>query len=305
MLLERPLINPALRGEAVAREFSIVGRDGVERLVASSARWVERTAEGGPARIVGVARDITEQRRAEREMHEREEQLSHLARVGLIGQFTGAIVHEIGQPTGAVLLNARVAQRLIEGNESIPASIAEVIDDIVRDSERSAEVISELRRLLRRDETERHQLDVGQLVLSALELAHSDFVQHGIEVELSSGGDLPCILGNRAQLQQVLLNLFLNARDAMFSVPAGKRHLRVEVGRFGTSTIHIRVVDTGCGISPDHLAEVFEPYVTSKPAGVGLGLTISRTIMREHGGTLSAESNGNGAVMHLTLPVAT
>lgn len=297
-------IDPDARGESVAREFSIVGTDGVERVVASSARWMEKTAEDSPARIVGVARDITEQRRNEREMRERQEQLSHLARVGLIGQFTGAIVHEIGQPAGAILLNARVAQRLITGNENIPQPVAEIVEDIVRDSERSAEVIADLRRLLRRDETERHLLDVGQLVLSALELAHSDFVQHGVEVELASGGDLPRVLGNRAQLQQVLLNLFLNARDAMFSMPAGKRHLRVEVGRLGAATIHIRVADTGCGISPDHLGEVFEPYVTSKPAGVGLGLTISRTIVREHGGTLSAESSGSGAVMHLTLPVA-
>jgi len=298
-------VDPAHRSHAVAREFSIVGKDGVERLVASSARWVEKSAQGESARIVGVARDITDQRRAEREMRDRAEQLAHLARVGLIGQFTGSIVHEIGQPTGAILLNARAAQRLIEGNANIPQSVVEIVEDIVRDSERSAEVISELRRLLRRDESERHILDVGQLVLSALELAHSDFVQHGIEVELVSAGGVPPVVGNRAQLQQVLLNLFLNARDAMFSMPAGKRQLRVEVGRFGTSTIHIRVADSGCGIPPDHLAEVFEPYVTSKPSGVGLGLTISRTIVRENGGTLTAESNGAGAVMHLTLPVAT
>jgi C4-dicarboxylate-specific signal transduction histidine kinase len=230
-----------------------------------------------------------------------------------MGELSTTIVHELGQPVGAVTLNAETARLLIErnrawigGDASRLAVLHELIDDIVRDSRRAETVIGQLRRLVRREQRDREPVNIAIVVSEVLDLVRAELRKHDIAVEWEVSGEGLDVVVNRPQLHQVLLNIILNARDAMESVPVGARRLRVTLRREPFEEIvHVLIADSGMGIAADRLDEVFEPFVTSKAHGVGLGLAISRTIMADHGGDLRAESGDGvgGAVLHLTLPV--
>jgi len=299
----------------LAHEFSIVREKGEERWLATTARRV-RDEAANSERLIGVVRDITERRKQDEEVEERQQALAHLARVATMGELSTTIVHELGQPVGAVTLNAETARLLIErnrawigGDASRFAVLHELIDDIVRDSRRAETVIAQLRRLMRREQRDREPVNIAIVVSEVLDLVRAELRKHDIAVEWEVSGEGLDVVVNRPQLHQVLLNIILNARDAMESVPVGARRLRVTLRREPFEEIvHVLIADSGMGIAADRLDEVFEPFVTSKAHGVGLGLAISRTIMADHGGDLRAESGdgaggAGGAVLHLTLPV--
>jgi signal transduction histidine kinase/integral membrane sensor domain MASE1 len=282
-------------------EFPVRLPSGEERWIALSAQSL-MSSQWNEGRIIGVIRDITEHRHAEQEARDRMVELSHLARVAMVGELSAAIVHEIGQPISAVTFNARSAQRLLAEAEPNTTELREIVADILRDTRRAAEVISQLRALLRRDEVKREPLELGQVVRDTLALTHTEFVKCNIDVKLQLLDEIPPVMGNRTQLEQVLLNVILNARDAMLNVPPEHRQLRVRVERGKSRSVHVSLADTGTGIASEQMAHVFEPYFTSKSQGLGLGLAISRSIVREHGGELHAENGKVGAVMHLILP---
>ena len=284
-------------------ELLIVAADGVERWIAAGARRV-REPGGDSIRLIGMIRDITEQRRAEREVRQQQLELTHLSRVSLVGELAAAIVHEVGQPIGAVTLNAQAAERLLEREGVSHDTLREIVQEILRDNQRAWAEIRQLRDLVRRAETERERLDMRQVVREALVIARGELANEGIQVGLVLADDVPIIIGNKAQLQQVLLNLILNARDAMVDMPPPLRELQVTVERGENSTAHVVLADAGSGISPERADQMFEPFVTSKRHGLGLGLAISRNIVVEHGGALRAEQGAVGAVLHLTLPAA-
>ena len=284
-------------------ELLIVAADGVERWISAGARRV-RQPGGDTIRIIGMIRDITEQRRAEREVRQQQLELTHLSRVSLVGELAAAIVHEVGQPIGAVTLNAQAAERLLERENVSHDMLREIVGEILRDNQRAWAEIRQLRDLVRRAETERERLDMRQVVREALVIARRELSNEDIQVGLVLADDVPAIMGNKAQLQQVLLNLILNARDAMVDMPPPLRELRVTVERGEGSTAHVVLADAGSGITPDRADEMFQPFVTSKRHGLGLGLAISRSIVVEHGGALRAEQGAVGAVLHLTLPAA-
>jgi C4-dicarboxylate-specific signal transduction histidine kinase len=295
----------------LAHEFSITREGGEERWLATTARRV-RDESANSERLIGVVRDITERRKQDEEVEERQQALAHLARVATMGELSTTIVHELGQPVGAVTLNAETARLLIErnrawvgGDASRFAVLQELIEDIVRDSRRAETVIGQLRRLMRREQRDREPVNIAIVVSEVLDLVRAELRKHDIGVEWEVSGEGLDVVVNRPQIHQVLLNIILNARDAMESVPPGARRLRVTLRREPfEEVVHVLIADSGMGIAADRLDEVFEPFVTSKAHGVGLGLAISRTIMADHGGDLRAESGeGGGAVLHLTLPV--
>ncbi len=208
----------------------------------------------------------------------------------------------MNQPLGIILSNAQAAEALLELPSPDLAEIRSILADIVKADHRAGEVIKRLRAFLKRGELNRQPQSVNDLVEDVLLLAKSDLVSRNVEVETSLAPDLPPASCDRVQLQQVLLNLIMNACDAMNGTEAGPRMIRISTSH-DAGRVSISVRDTGCGL-PEDVEGIFKPFVTSKQHGLGLGLAISRSIVEAHGGRLWAEGLKNGAVFQCELPVA-
>ena len=290
------------RREPFAAEYRHVMPDGSVRWIAGRGS-AEQEGESGEVLLRGVSVDVTERRQADDEIHQHRNELAHLARVASLGELSGSLAHELNQPLAIILSNAQAAQRFLALNPPDVAEVRAILNDIVNADRRAGDVIKRLRALLKRGEPERQLLQVREVVAEVLALMRSDFIARGVSIHLELGEDLPAVSGDRIPLQQVLLNLFTNACDAMNDNPPATRCLTITVRPSGP-LVHISVADAGCGLpaAPDRL---FEPFYTTKPHGLGMGLPICRTIATAHGGTLRAEANpGGGAIFHLDLPVA-
>lgn len=262
----------------------------------------ERVEMGNERCVITTIRDITERRRAEREIDVQRRELAHLGRVALLGEMSGALAHEINQPLAAILANARAAQRILQRDPVEMDELRAILDDIVADDRRAGAVIKRVRGLIRKGETEPQLLVANDVVSEVLELAHSDLVQRGVVADTRLSASLPLIHADRVQLQQVVLNLIVNACDAMADTPPADRALVISTSVVGDA-VQISVSDQGSGLAPDSLESVFEPFVTSKADGLGLGLAICRSIVGAHGGGMWAANNADrGATFHVRLP---
>jgi signal transduction histidine kinase len=247
---------------------------------------------------------LTERRRrrvAELAMQRQRFELVHASRLAMAGELTASIAHEINQPLGAILSNADAADLLIESGRVEPAELRAILADIRRDDLRASEVIRRLRALLANQQVERQAFDLSQAVAEVAAVLDSEARRRrlALEVRLAPGATL---VGDRVQIQQVLFNLILNAMDAMADVPEGRRTLGVSVEP-AAGGIAMAVRDQGPGIAPEHLSQLFDSFFTTKKKGMGLGLSIARTIVEAHGGRIWAENApGQGAVFHVTLP---
>jgi len=242
--------------------------------------------------------------RADRELDRQREQVMHLTRVAILGQLAGALAHELRQPLTAILSNAQAAQRLLAREHLNAEALDAILEDIVADDVRAGEVIARLRSLLKRDEQAFAPLDINAVVRDTLALAHGKLVEHRVAVTVQLAPDLPPTRGDAAQLKQVLLNLLLNAVEAMSSVEPRERTIVVSTAQQGTSFIVVAVADSGEGISPEAAEWLFEPFHTTKPQGLGLGLAISQSIIAVHGGKLTGSNDaGRGATFVFTLPI--
>lgn len=259
--------------------------------------------EGEPCLIVMI-RDVTERRRAEHVMDMQRRQLAHLGRVALLGELSGALAHELNQPLAAILANANAASRMLAAGNDDTGELRAIIADIVADDKRAGAVIRRLRALIRRGEAELQPVALNEIVSDVLELARSDLIERRVSVEIDLTTLSTMVLADRVQLQQVMLNLIVNACDAMSSAPPPARCIEIGTSA-GTEGVHLRVIDCGVGMSPDNLESVFEPFVSTKEHGLGLGLAICRSIVDAHGGRMWASNNQNGgATFHVLLPHA-
>ena len=265
----------------------------------------EQIEMSGEPCYITIIRDVSEQRRVEREADEQRRQMTHLTRVASLGQLSGALAHELNQPLTAILSNAQAAQRYL-AHESVDLNeLREILADIVSDDKRAAEVIKRLRALLQRGETQLRPVDINEVVQEALTLANSDVVLRNVSVSTSLAADLPSVRGDRVQLQQVLLNLIVNACDAMNLNEAAERELTVATALDHAGDVRVAICDRGHGIVEGRLDQVFEPFYTTKVDGLGFGLSISRSIIAAHAGSLWAENNSDrGATFHFSLPSA-
>jgi PAS domain S-box-containing protein len=295
-------VDAAKSGAPLEIEFRVNCPDGVTRELTVRGR-AEHDLDGVVVRLIGVAIDVTERRRAEREATERRRELAHLARVATVNGLSGALAHELAQPLAAIMSNAQVASRVLWKEPLDRPLLQEILEDIVSDDRRGAKVIRHLRSLLVRDEAPRETLDIREVVLEVLSLQRSDLLEHEITVTTDLPGEATSIVGDHVQLEQVLLNLILNARDAMTGVPVSQRRLRVEVSDTG-HRVRVCVVDSGIGIPRDRLSRIFDSFYTTKAQGLGLGLAICQTIIEDHGGKLWAASDDHGATLAFTLPTA-
>jgi two-component system, LuxR family, sensor kinase FixL len=292
------------RGGEHALLFRIMAPEGNHRWIAAQGT-VELDASGQPTLVRGVVRDVTEQRRAEAEADELRLKLAHVGRVTILGQLSAALAHEISQPLSAIQQNGETAQILLQREPLDIEQLRAVVDDLVRDNRRATEVVQRLRTWLKQGHMQREAISIHLLCQDVLTLVHSEATAKRVTVECTVPRTLPAVCGDRVHLSQVLLNLVMNAMDASAHAPDA-RH-RVSVGASAVAANHccdVTVSDDGPGIPPEEINRIFDPFVTSKSDGIGIGLSISRAIVEAHGGKLWAE-NGvrGGATFHFTVPM--
>jgi PAS domain S-box-containing protein len=281
-------------------EAQFLTRSGERRETIIATEAVEM---GGHACFITTIRDITERQRAQREAQEQRQLLTHLGRVAVLGELSGALAHELSQPLTAILSNAQAARRMLARQPVDLREIDEILEDIASADRRAGEVIRRLRAMFKRGESNRQLLDLNEITRDVLDFAHSDILTRHVQVTTRLTPDLPKVRGDSVQVQQVLLNLIVNGCEAMIGNEPNDRALVIETSVVDHDTVGISVLDNGSGIRADILDQLFEPFVTTKHQGLGLGLTICRSIATAHGGQLWAGNNEDrGSAFRLLLP---
>jgi signal transduction histidine kinase len=223
-------------------------------------------------------------------------EIEHLMRVAILGELSGGIAHELGQPLSAIMANAQAAQKFLGGHDHDRVALTEMLDEIVRDSIRASDVIRSLRQLLKKDgEHKLTPVSLNDLVTSTLGLLHSELVKKGVSVTTNLTNNLQGVWGDPIQLQQVLLNLITNGIEAMASIPPAQRTLVITT-RADETNVKVTITNHGASLSPDELKLIFEPYFTTKDRGLGLGLSICSRIVMSHGGLLTLSNADDGGV---------
>ena len=270
--------------------------------------WIEVTieklqrTEGG---AIITRANISDRKRAEHEARVQQQQLTHLGRAAVLGQLSGAFAHELNQPLTSILSNAEAALRMIASGNVDPKEIEQILCDIVQADLRASQVIDRLRSLLDKGDLLRRPVDLNATVCEVLDLAKSELITRNVHVGTALDRRAPVVIADRVQMQQVVLNLLMNACDAMSGLPVADRKVQVDT-RFlpEESSVEITVKDGGCGIAAGDADRIFHPFVTTKPHGMGMGLAICRSVAEAHRGRLWVESTpGSGATFHLRVPV--
>jgi len=257
-------------------------------------------SDGIVTHYVGIQTDLTLMREKELKIVEQRGELLHVTRVGKLAEFVSSLAHEISQPLTAILSYAQAAQRMLAGREP---ELQKILSYIINDDQRAAEVIQRLRSLLKKGTPEMKPLDINAVINETLVLIATDAAVRNVFVRLELDDNLPFIRGDRIQLQQVLLNLISNSFDAIES-NHNSRKILISTLRKDAGTIIVKVRDSGCGIPAQNIPKLFTHFFTSKPDGLGMGLSISRSIVEAHGGRLNAENNPDcGATFYFTIPI--
>ncbi len=254
---------------------------------------------GGGLLVLGAIVDITERKRAEEARHE----LAHASRLALVGELTASIAHELNQPLGAILSNADAAEMLLESAPESLGEVRQILADIRQDDLRASEVIRRLRGLLRKHKMEIQAVDLNELTADILALIRAETRRRRVAVEAGLAANLPPVWGDKVHLQQVLLNLLLNGMEAMADMP-GEKRLTVRTALNPGGGVEIAVSDSGPGIPEDRLPHLFDPFFSTKKDGMGMGLSLARSIVEAHGGRIWAENNSPaGATFRFALPI--
>ncbi len=296
-----PNAEKALSGQTVTFETYLVASDGRGRYI--DASYVPHITDSGEVLgfFVNVS-DITERVQAEKEARLNREELAHVLRVATMGELATSVAHELNQPLSAIAANSQAARRFLTAETADTEEAIDALTDITSDAKRAGKVIRRMRDLLIKRKLQREPVDLNDTVRNVTGLLHSDAVSHHVTVTLDLDDELPTTPGDRTQLEQVMINLMVNAFEAMTSNEIGHRDLvvRTSVGDAGSSKITVSDTGPGFQAGPDN---IFEPFVTTKANGLGMGLSISRSIIDAHGGRLEAVHNPDGgATLCITLP---
>ncbi len=306
---DRPVRNAAIRqtlatGGAYESEFRIVLPDGSVRWIAARGRSQGNAVNGVPQRVIGISMDITRQKHAAAEAQLQREELAHLSRAAALSTLSGSLAHELNQPLTSILSNAQAGLRFMSHEPPELDEVRDILADIVRADRRAGEIIWRLRTMLRRGEVVLQPVYVDESLQELLRLTGSDLIARGVSVSNLAAGDLPPARTDRVQLLQVLLNLIVNACDAMASNPPEERRLTL-TSSIEDNEIRIGVLDCGVGL-PDDVETLFQPFHSTKAGGLGMGLSICRTLVTSHGGRLWGERRTErGAAFYVALPLAT
>ena len=302
-----------MRDEAIERTIAGNGRydpqyrvllpDGTVRWLAAAGQ-VERNKSGKPVRMLGVSIDITGRKLAEREIQQQRAELVHVTRVSMMGQLASSLAHELNQPLGAILHNAEAAELFLQNSHPDIEEIRAILADILHDDQRASAIIDRMRTLVRRRGFQGSWLNMNTLVGDVVTLVRPDTERRNMKVVWEPASTIPSVWGDHVELQQVILNLLLNAMDAMNDCPAEARRVYVRVSLV-TDEVEVAVSDAGHGITEENLTRLFAAFFTTKPTGLGMGLAISQNIIAAHKGRLTAENNVNGgATFRVRLPMA-
>jgi len=296
--------NSLRTGAEYRSEYRAVLPDGQTRWIVGRGH-VEFKGDGKPVRMRGASVDITKRKEAELEAASQRMELAHLSRVTTLGELSGSIAHELSLPLSAILSNAQAAQRVLANGKADLAEVGEILNDIVSEDKRASEVIRRLRLWLKKGEVQQRPLRINKVVQDVLKLISSDLINQKVVVETELAGNLPTVSGDPVQLQQVLLNLVVNACDAMAGCDTSQRRLVIRTGiENGGSAVTVSVTDQGAGIPEEKIKQIFEPFFSTKEKGMGIGLSVCRTIIAAHRGKLWAANNlDRGATFYFSLPV--
>jgi len=304
---DRALRDSAVKGAIETRgeyeiEYRVLLPDGTLRWIGARGRYV--TGENGKgARLIGVSIDITRRKIAEAEALQHREELGHLNRVAVMGELTASIAHELNQPLSGITSNASAGQRFIDRGDVDLRELRELLGDIMADGRRAGDVIRGVQSMVKKGVPTRRRVYLNDLVINVVRMVNPNATLQSCELETLLEPNLPAIEVDPIQLQQVLLNLVINAFDAMRDTAASHRKVVIATERNGDGAIRTSVRDHGIGIPEEARERVFEHFFTTKPKGLGMGLAIVRSIVESHGGTIAAENvEGGGAQFYFTLP---
>lgn len=312
---DRPLVEQAVRraiqpvGKSAGRfeqEYRRLLPDGRTQWLAGRGR-VERGEDNGPLRMHGVLLDISLRMEAELAAQRHRNEVAHLSRANMLSALAGSFAHELNQPLTAILSNAQAAQRLLAQTEPDPkpdlAEMRDILTDIVSDDRRAREIIGRLRNLLEKGEIEREPVDLNEVVRESLKLLRTELLNRKVSVQTTLADPLPPVLGDRVQIQQVLINLIVNGCEAMHDSPIEKRALRIST-RLVMERVEACVVDCGPGVPAAQRETIFQPFFTTKTGSMGLGLSVCRTILVAHKGSLGVEpADDGGAAFTFSIPL--
>ncbi|MGE5146179.1 MAG: sensor histidine kinase, partial [Candidatus Eiseniibacteriota bacterium] len=305
-------VTRALRGgPRYDVEYRLLRPSGEIRIVHSQGD-IMRDGAGQPLRMFGTVQDITDRVRAENELRESERryrdvqmELAHVNRVTTMGQLTASIAHEVNQPIAATVANAQAALGWLDAAPPDLAEVRDALDRIAKDGVRAGAVVSRIHALIKKKPVRKDRLDVNEIIREVIALTANEVRRNGVTLEARLAPELPSILGDRVQLQQVILNLIVNAIEAMDGVGEEARALAVSTDSDRANGVHVTVVDSGPGLTATNLDRLFEAFYTTKPTGLGMGLSICRSIIEGHGGRVWASPNTpQGAVFQFILPAA-
>jgi PAS domain S-box-containing protein len=285
-----------------ADKFRIVLADGRVKHVDDFAYPVFDSA-GNLVEYVGTTVDVTERKRAEEALRKTETALAHANRVATMGQLTASIAHEVSQPIHAAAINAQAASLWLAAQPPDLEEVEKILARIVENSNRAGDVIGRIRALVKKAPLRKDRLEINEVIREVIELTRGEAEKNGVSVRTQLADGLPLIQGDRVQLQQVILNLIVNAVQAMSGVSEGARELLISTAAAESDAVLVAVWDSGPGLPPSSLERLFEAFYTTKADGMGMGLSICRSIIEAHGGRLWASANlPRGAVFQFTAP---
>jgi len=267
-------------------------------------------ADGQPEQLLSVSRDITEHKQAEAEARESEQRyrqvqsdLTHVNRVATMGQLTASIAHEVGQPIAGVVSSGFAARRWLAGETPNQDAALRAIERVISDGARAMDIIGRIRDMIKKGPPKRDNFDINKAIQDLIALAYAQAHQNGVSIKTEFADSLPLVHGDRVQLQQVILNLIINAIEAMSGLAEGAREVLVSTRQSDQNAILVAVQDSGPGLDLANADRVFEAFYTTKSSGMGMGLSISRSIIDDHGGRLWASANEpRGVIFQFTLP---
>ena len=306
--------------DELLRQAQSAGFDGIEFLMDykqkhgveanADAGWLQTVKrpiidkDGSANQILGASTDITLRKNAEAELQRNRQELAHVTRISTMGELAASLAHELNQPLTAILSNAQAAQRFLAATPPDLEEVREILKDIVQDDSRASAIIQRMRALVKKEKVAFAPLDLAEVIHDVARLVHSDALLLNVDVRLELNSSVPLVLGDRIQMQQVVLNLMLNAFDAMKDCPVNERRVVLQAERDGAGVVRVAVHDRGIGINGDNFDKIFQPFYTTKRNGLGMGLSISRSIIEDHGGHLWAENNPDrGVTFYFTVPM--